>query len=271
MFDRWSAVMGKKDVTRSRLIFDLVNGLQCKLSTCRRTLNDRPHFDKVFALYSSDYFRPGHANDPLRQKAVLQATVEEYLKIYPRPQDCLPDVVATMSHLHTCYMNALLNTEQARQQIKTHFLRWTDGDVPGLAFQPQSCYIWPEMVVAGCVARSRGNNITNGIHYIVKDFDGERVTLTMHPDYVNDPKAPEVDDDDDDEINPDDKKLGDKNVTLPWTEFVRKLRLTHSLPYVYYQGKTVKSKTLLMNLWSGYFTMRTLIMGLGRITKSGDV
>jgi hypothetical protein len=127
------------------------------------------------------------------------------------------------------------------------------------------------MVGAGCVARSRGNNITNGIHYIVKDFDGERVTLTMHPDYVNDPKAPEVNDDVDDEINPDDKKLGDKNVTLPWTEFVRKLRLTHSLPYVYYQGKTVKSKILLMNLWSEHFTMRHLIMSLGRTTKSSDV
>jgi len=129
------------------------------------------------------------------------------------------------------------------------------------------------MVVAGCVARSRGNNITNRIHYIVKDFDNERVMLTMHPDFVSDPKekTPEVDNNNEDEIASDDKKLGGKDVTLPWTEFVRKLRLTHSLPYVYYQGKTVKSKILLMNLWSGHFTMRHLIMGLGRVTKSSDV
>jgi hypothetical protein len=46
----------------------------------------------------------------------------------------------------------------------------------------------------------------------------------------------------------------------------------HALPYVYYQGKTVAKKTLwLMNVKSPHFTMRHLIMGLGRVQESKRV
>ena len=47
------------------------------------------------------------------------------------------------------------------------------------------------------------------------------------------------------------------------------MRLTHALPYVYDQGKTVAEKTLwLMNVRSKHFTMRHLIMGLGRVQEA---
>jgi hypothetical protein len=61
-------------------------------------------------------------------------------------------------------------------------------------------------------------------------------------------------------------------IHLPWKDFQLQARLTHALPYVYYQGKTVANKTLwLMNVGSRFFTMRHLIMGLGRVQESKRV
>ena len=61
----------------------------------------------------------------------------------------------------------------------------------------------------------------------------------------------------------------DPTIELSWTSFQIQARLTHALPYVYYQGKTVANKTLwLMNVGSPHFTMRHLIMALGRVQES---
>jgi hypothetical protein len=47
---------------------------------------------------------------------------------------------------------------------------------------------------------------------------------------------------------------------------------TRARRYVYYQGKTVKDQTLLlMNTSSRHFTMRHLIVGLGRVQQSSRV
>jgi hypothetical protein len=64
----------------------------------------------------------------------------------------------------------------------------------------------------------------------------------------------------------------DPAIELSWKDFQLQARLTHALPYVYYQGKTVANKTLwLMNVGSRHFTMRHLIMGLGRVQESRRV
>ena len=56
---------------------------------------------------------------------------------------------------------------------------------------------------------------------------------------------------------------------LKWNRFQETMRLTHALPYVYYQGKTLAKKTLwLMNVKSKHFTMRHLVMGLGRVQEA---
>jgi hypothetical protein len=64
----------------------------------------------------------------------------------------------------------------------------------------------------------------------------------------------------------------DPESVLSWENFQFQARLIHALPYVYYQGKTVANKTLwLMNVKSPHFTMRHLIMGLGRVQESKRV
>jgi len=129
------------------------------------------------------------------------------------------------------------------------------------------------MVVVGSVMSSRGDIVTIGIQYVVDAFTENEVSLSTHPDYaryfVEKPK--EIQDPD---VEPDDEtqKLGPKAFQLDWEELALKMRLTHALPCVYYQGKTVKDQTLLlMNTSSGYFTMRHLIVGLGRVQQSSRV
>ena len=129
------------------------------------------------------------------------------------------------------------------------------------------------MAAVGSVVNSRGDLVTNGIHYVVNAIHENKVNLSMHPDYARYfvEKPTEVEDPD---VEPDDetKKLGSKAFELDWEQFALKLRLTHALPYVYYQGRTVKDQTLmLLNTHSRYFTMRHLIMGLGRVQQSSRV
>jgi ribosomal protein L37AE/L43A len=59
---------------------------------------------------------------------------------------------------------------------------------------------------------------------------------------------------------------------LSRADFQTALRLTHALPYPYFQGRTLTDqKLLLMDVRHRHFTMRHLIMGLGRVTKGADV
>ena len=75
-------------------------------------------------------------------------------------------------------------------------------------------------------------------------------------------------------VNPDlpSEAAGPTAFDLSWAEFGRTTRLTHALPYVYYQGKTIKNQNLLlMGTQSRHYTMRHLIVGLGRVQKSKHV
>jgi hypothetical protein len=66
--------------------------------------------------------------------------------------------------------------------------------------------------------------------------------------------------------------VGPSEFYIQWSDFQMSLRLTHALPYVYFQGKTIaKQLFVLMNVESRHFTMRHLIMGLGRVQKGENV
>jgi hypothetical protein len=66
-------------------------------------------------------------------------------------------------------------------------------------------------------------------------------------------------------------QVGPREFKLPWCDFMKVMRLTHALPYCYYQGRTLRDKKfLLMSTKSPHFDMRHLIVGLGRVTR-GDM
>ena len=67
-----------------------------------------------------------------------------------------------------------------------NWLPWTEGDLPGATMQPQSCYIWPGMEVCGCTRGYKAGQLVNGLIYVVKGYDDDKVTLTQHPDYNKD-------------------------------------------------------------------------------------
>jgi len=344
MFDRWADVYNKKGILQSRLMYDLVNGLDCNLSVCRRTIGDQGHFHAVKELYNRQYFRPGEPVDEAAFARDLKRSVEEYMMLYRIDKDRSPppDVVATMSHSHRLLMNALLNTVFAERQLHKKWLPWTEGKIVGATMQPQSCYVWAGMIVMGCTRGTKGRDgdVTNGVNYIVKSLGKDGAKLQMHPDYAknyaakierNFPKlepiipglvkwlreAPRTENNmrwyqgldvkidkgliafsalrslgfvavngvvqvpahiaefiDDADVEPSvpDEIMGPEEFDISWENFQRCVRLTHALPYVYYQGKTVANQILwLMNVESKHFTMRHLIMGLGRVQTAKNV
>ena len=61
-------------------------------------------------------------------------------------------------------------------------------------------------------------------------------------------------------------------ITLPHKEASKALRLTYALCYASVQGLTLRDKSVLMlDLDSGHFSVRTLIVGLSRVTKASDI
>ena len=239
-------------------------------------------------------------------------------------------------------MNALLNTFFADQKLSTKWLPWTEGKLQGTTMQPQSCRVWRGMTVTGCTRGSGGREgpVTNGVFYVIQDFDDATVSLQMHPDYAKNYVAkversfpqlqstlpglvtflqekPRTEKDlasypgmqekldkgltalsalkalgfvaidgvmvvpeqfkpcgNDPDVEPSlpNEIMGPEAFTMSWGDFQKCLRLTHALPYVYYQGKTVADQTLwLMNVKSKHFTMRHLILGLGRVQRAENV
>ena len=344
MFDRWADVYNEKGILKSRILYDLANGLSCNLAVCRRTLGDQAHFYAVKELYNRRYFRPGEPVDKDAFAKELRKTVAEYAALYRIDYDPTPppDVVATMSHKHRLMMNAILNIYFADQKTRKKWLPWTRGDIPGATMQPQSCHVWPGIVLMGCTRGNKGRegDVTNGVNYVLTDFDEKMATVQMHPDYAknyiakverNFPKlesvipklveylrvAPRTAKDlksfpgvgakldkgltvlsalksvgfvevdgvvtvpariaefmDNPEVEPSapDEIMGPEEFQITWTDLQQCLRLTHALPYVYHQGKTVANQTLwLMSVTSPHFTMRHLILGLGRVQTAKNV
>ena len=344
MFDRWADVYNKKGILESRIMYDLVNGLDCNLSVCRRTLGDQAHFHAVKELYNRQYFHPGEPVDEDAFARDLKRSVDEYMVLcrIDKERAPPPDVVATMSHSHRLLMNALLNTVFSDRQSAKKWLPWTEGKILGATMQPQSCHVWPGIIVMGCTRGTKGRegDVTNGVYYIVKSLEENGAMMQMHPDYAKNyiakversfPQlepilpglvkylrdAPRTEKDmqlypginakidkgltalsalksfgfvavggvvqvpahiaefmDNADVEPSvpDEIMGPEEFFITWADFQKCLRLTHALPYVYYQGKTVANQTLwLMSVESKHFTMRHLIMGLGRVQTAKNV
>jgi hypothetical protein len=208
------------------------------------------------SLYNLHYFKPGEPFDSELAARDLQQAISKLSAQY-RPGDGVPDAVATISHRHRIEMNAYINGVLADRVAVEHRFRltWTGEDLPRCTIQPQSAWFWPGMIVVGC-GRGRGATqaVMNGVFYEILSFDDSNVTLRMHSSCVGSlPAAPEP-------------------FKMTRANFLLGLRLTHALPYNYFQGRTLKDqKLLLMDLKSPHFTMRHLIMGMGRVTKGEDL
>jgi hypothetical protein len=87
MFDRWGDVYNERGVLGSHLLHSMANGLGLKLSVCRRSLKDQPHFNLVAALYEKNYFRPGQPVDDKAFKEELRETLQVYLQLFPSRPD----------------------------------------------------------------------------------------------------------------------------------------------------------------------------------------
>jgi hypothetical protein len=137
----------------SRMLWDLVNGLQIDLSVCRRSRDeDTRLFDFYYGLrFSVD--RPS-----VRDEQVRRAQAEF-------PWDGVSaDVFYCISHAKRVRINAHCNEQQRRRHVDSVYVRCTEM-VRGTTCQPQDMFVYPGQELMGC---SRGNKkILNGVTYIV--------------------------------------------------------------------------------------------------------
>ena len=115
--------------------------------------------------------------------------------------------------------------------------------------QPQNMYIWPGIVL---MARTKGidGKIRNGIRYKVLSMGSGIFELAQVGD---------------------DNKVKGASFPMSEADLAAKMRLTHAITYFSSQARTITGSLRLVDTSSPRFTIRHLIVGLGRAPNGCDV
>ncbi len=159
----------------------LANGLQVHLSTCRRCVDDLPHFQLVQTLYDKPFYRPGEPIDNALFAGALRTTLLELRPKFPMPEGALADVTLTISHRMRMAVNTVVNEIQQQNHSEKQWMPWDREPLPGFTMQPQSLWTWKGLEVFGCTRKSAGKLIVNGFSYTLTDFDAEKVNTQGLP------------------------------------------------------------------------------------------
>jgi hypothetical protein len=144
-----------------------------------------------------------------------------------------------------------------------------------------------------CYSRKYSKNSpVTGAVYVVDSWDSNKITVSLHPDYVGKklveaPPAAPVDDAEgdgsDDEALEDlgeaavdraavRRQAGDKDIyDLTHKRFSELMRPQFALVYASIQGRTIKNRLCLMDLKSDKMTVRDIITAMSRPTKQSDL
>ena len=184
-------------------------------------------------------------------------------------------------------MNHALNWLLAEQHSELELIP-SNGERPGWTMQPQDMIIWKGMELLCYSRRYAKNSPVTGAVYIVQSWDGESVTVTLHPDFIGErlfEEKPVAEDDDEDaksdagaleelEDTVEDKgsvQQAPGTYTLTYKRTSELLRPQHALVYASIQGRTMKNSVCLMDLDSPKVTMRDIITAMSRPTKGTDL
>jgi hypothetical protein len=222
----------------------LANGLHVHLTTNRRAAGDHRHFKFYTSLYKEVGGFPASA-------------VERARAAYPWDgNDC--DLTLVLSHHKRRRINRLYNEER-----DGHGVFVACDEAVSHHNQPQDMYIRPGMQLLCCCRSHR--TLVNGVFYQVEAVDDTDVVVRMADAYTRDRST----------LDDEARKKADQQeglITLPHKEASKALRLTYALCYASVQGLTLRDKSVLMlDLDSGHFSVRTLIVGLSRVTKASDI
>ena len=284
--------MDSRDIRRSQLIHELCGGLCVNLSVYRRG-TDQELFDMYTGLYQ-------HADDNRKVPEI----VEHLRGIYRYPDKKVCDHYFVISHQKRIMLNTAFNWLLAERHANIEFIP-TFGEKHGMTMQPQDMIIWEGMELLCYTRRYAKNSPVTGAVYVVEAFDGSRVTISLHDDYIGErlidapptevqQEAGEGEDDaasDAEALEDVGDNEEDRGSTMEIRQvrradgtFVKKpvyrlsykraseiLRLQHALVYASIQGRTMRGSVALMDLDSPKMTVRDVITAMSRPTRGSDL
>ena len=281
IFDTWQDAMNAHDIRKSSLIHELCGGLRVRMSVYRRGV-DQSLFDLFTSLYC-------YADDDSKVPEIADWLVEHFGHV-PTAQD-LCHCYISIRHRDRVAINHAMNWLWAEHQSEVLFVP-CEGEKPGWTMQPQDMIVWKGMEMLCYSRKYSKNSPVTGAVYVVDSWDSNKITVSLHPDYVGKklveaPPAAPVDDAEgdgsDDEALEDlgeaavdraavRRQAGDKVIyDLTHKRFSELMRPQFALVYASIQGRTIKNRLCLMDLKSDKMTVRDIITAMSRPTKQSDL
>ena len=213
---------------------DLVNGLHVTLRKYRRGA-DSAHYDFVGSLYPA-------------LGVSLPAAIGMARVRYPTGRGDFLGTTLCISNDTRVKVNARVNGILSMGQAEAVFVPEPKA-VCHEAKKPQDMYVWPGIVLmARC--KSGDPKVTNGIRYLVSGIPDGEFELTP--------------------IDDNDEATG-KSESMDADELSAKMRLTHAITDFPSQARTIHNGLRLTDTDKARFSIRHLIVGLGRAPVGGNV
>ena len=221
-----------RDFPKSAFMHDLCEGLFVQMQRYRRG-DDFDHFKFVGAIYPRHNIEFGVALDLARER-------------YPARGSLFFGTTLCITHRCRIAVNSAVNKALARSNAVLVQAVMTNS----LPNQPQDMHIWPGIVLMAIVPQST-TLVKNGVRYEVLRVEGDNQfeLVAINDDGVHTATSFIVDK----------KELGSN------------FRPTHALTYFSTQARTIHGGIRLAQTSHKNFTLRDLVLGLGRAPRGCDV
>ena len=220
-----------RDFPMSNFMYDLCNGLYVELRRYRRG-DDFDHFQFVGSIY------PKHNIE-------LSVALEMAQERYPARGALFFGTTLCLSHRCRVSVNAAVNKALTRSNAVL-VPAMSANNLPN---QPQDMFVWPGMDLMAVVPQSTGL-VKNGVRYKVLDVCDNKFEIVA--------------------INDEDARTATSFV-VDKKELGSNFRLTHALTYFSSQARTIRGGLRLAQTSHKNFTLRHLVLGLGRAPRGCDV
>ena len=220
-----------RDFPVSNFMYDLCNGLYVELRRYRRG-DDFDHFRFVGSIYPKHDVELGVALEMARER-------------YPARGALFFGTTLCLSHRCRVSVNAAVNKALARSNAVL-VPAMSENNLPN---QPQDMFVWPGIYLMAIVPQST-TLVKNGVRYKVLDVGDNKFELVA--------------------INDDDAHTATSFI-VDKKELGSNFRLTHALTYFSSQARTIHGGLRLAQTTNKNFTLRHLVLGLGRAPRGCDV
>jgi hypothetical protein len=231
----------------SRFMLDMCHGLRIRLNKFRRQASDGrpldfPHFQFVGSIY------PG--------KMLLSEALPQARDKYASAGRLFLGTTLCITHRCRVLINAAVNVAMARSGAVL-VLKNPDKRSEHVkeANQPQDMWIYKGIVlIARC--KTREKHLKNGVRYKVREITDEEEDDQHNFEMIG--------------VTDDDQEIGESFI-MTAAELGNKMRLSYAITYFSSQARTINGPLRLAQTSSKNFSLRHLIVGLGRGPSSRDI